>query len=103
MTLETALSFTAPSLFLALPFLPPAVPAAGAEDPLARARRVLAVHPVLDGHNDLPWAIRENPDAPGDVAAYDLLSRTRGATDLERLRPAWPAEGATARGKATGQ
>jgi membrane dipeptidase len=62
-------------------------PAAAAEDEaLARARRVLAVHPVLDGHNDLPWAIRENPDAPGDVAAYDLRARTRGDTDLERLR-----------------
>jgi membrane dipeptidase len=87
MTLETAVSFTAPSLFFALSFLPPAAAGAVAEDDaLARARRVLAVHPVLDGHNDLPWAIRENPDAPGDVAAYDLLSRTKGNTDLERLR-----------------
>src|SRR5512144_1134458 len=87
MTLKTALSFTAPSLFCALSFALPGAPAAGAEDEaLARARRVLAGHPVLDGHNDLPWAIRENPDAPGDVAAYDLLSRTKGATDLARLR-----------------
>ena len=81
MTLQTALAFTASSIFLL------AAPAAGAEDdPPARARRVLAVHPVLDGHNDLPWAIRENPDAPGDVAAYGLSARTKGATDLERLR-----------------
>ncbi len=86
MTHKTALSFTAPSLFLALSFLPPAAPAGEAEDALARAKRVLAVHPVLDGHNDLPWAIRESPDAPGDVAAYDLLSRTKGTTDLARLR-----------------
>jgi microsomal dipeptidase-like Zn-dependent dipeptidase len=70
-----------------LSLLPPAAPAAGAGDEaLARVRRVLAAHPVLDGHNDLPWAIRENPDAPGDVAAYDLRFRTRGDTDLERLR-----------------
>jgi membrane dipeptidase len=87
MTLKRALPFTVPSLFFALSLLPPPSPAAGAEDEaLARVRRVLAVHPVFDGHNDLPWAIRENPDAPGDVAAYDLRSRTRGATDLERLR-----------------
>jgi membrane dipeptidase len=53
---------------------------------MARALAVLAKHPVLDGHNDLPWAIRENPSAPGDVAAYDLRTRTKGATDLARLR-----------------
>ncbi|MFN8090744.1 MAG: dipeptidase [Vicinamibacteria bacterium] len=39
---------------------------------------------MLDGHNDLPWAIRER--AGGDVAAYDLRARTKGATDLARLR-----------------
>jgi membrane dipeptidase len=69
---------------LGLTFLPAL---AGAEDPaLARALAVLARHPVVDGHNDLPWAIRENPEAPGDVEAYDLRSRTRGHTDIERLR-----------------
>jgi membrane dipeptidase len=58
---------------------------ADAADPfLARALAVLARHAVLDGHNDLPWAIREK--AAGDVAAYDLRARTKGATDLERLR-----------------
>src|SRR5262245_11299902 len=55
-------------------------------DPLARAKAVLARHPVIDGHNDLPWAIRENPKAPRDVIAYDLRRRTPGNTDLERLR-----------------
>jgi membrane dipeptidase len=53
---------------------------------LERARRVLGAHPVIDGHNDLPWAIRENTGAPRDVEAYDLRSRTKGNTDLERLR-----------------
>ena len=38
----------------------------------ARALRVLASHPVFDGHNDLPWRIREDKSHPGDVAAYDL-------------------------------
>jgi membrane dipeptidase len=55
-------------------------------DALARARRVLARQPVIDGHNDLPWAIRHAPDAPSDVGAYDLRRRTDGDTDLERLR-----------------
>jgi membrane dipeptidase len=60
---------------------------ARAEDPaLEHARRVLARHPVIDGHNDLPWTIREKTGAPGDVEAYDLRHRTEGDTDLERLR-----------------
>jgi len=53
---------------------------------LARARALLARHPVLDGHNDLPWAIRESPEAPLDVVAYDLRRPTPGNTDLARLR-----------------
>jgi membrane dipeptidase len=57
-----------------------------ADDPLARATALLARHPILDGHNDLPWAIRENAQAPLDVEAYDLRRRTPGDTDLERLR-----------------
>jgi membrane dipeptidase len=81
MTQKKAFTFTAAALF----FLAGA--AADAEDEaLARARRVLAAHPVFDGHNDLPWAIRENPGAPRDVVAYDLRARTKGATDLDRLR-----------------
>jgi len=58
-----------------------------ADDPaMARALRVLAVHPVIDGHNDLPWAIRESDKAPRDVAAYDIRGRAPGATDLARLK-----------------
>jgi membrane dipeptidase len=53
---------------------------------LRRARRLLDRHPVLDGHNDLAWAIRNDPTAPGDVEAYDLRKRTPGDTDLARLR-----------------
>src|SRR5687768_8731015 len=57
-----------------------------ADDPaLLRARRILAATPLIDGHNDLPWAIREYEKAPRDVAAYDLRSRTPGHTDLARL------------------
>ena len=53
---------------------------------LARARRVLKASPLIDGHNDLAIVIREDAKAPGDVAAYDLRTRTSGDTDLERLR-----------------
>ena len=56
------------------------------EKDLARARRVLESTPLIDGHNDLAWAIREDSIAPMDVAAYDLTKRTRGHTDIERLR-----------------
>jgi membrane dipeptidase len=63
-----------------------AQPLRAADDPLARAQAVLVHHPVIDGHNDLPWAIRENPAAPRDVLAYDLRRPTAGNTDLERLR-----------------
>jgi membrane dipeptidase len=55
-------------------------------DPHARIRALLASHPVIDGHNDLPWAIRESTAAPRDVLAYDLRRRTTGNTDFERLR-----------------
>ncbi|MEJ2539521.1 MAG: dipeptidase [Gemmatimonadota bacterium] len=61
--------------------------AAGAQDaPSDRVRRVLATTPLVDGHNDLPWAIRNDESAPMDVAAYDLRSTTPGHTDLARLR-----------------
>ena len=53
---------------------------------LARAKRVLRTTPLIDGHNDLPWRIREDSVARGNVAAYDLRKRTPGHTDLERLR-----------------
>jgi membrane dipeptidase len=52
----------------------------------ARALRVLRAAPVFDAHNDLPWRIREDSVAPGNVDAYDLRARTRGMTDLDRLR-----------------
>ena len=53
---------------------------------LARAIRILKQTPLIDGHNDLPWRIREDSIARGNVAAYDLRKRTPGHTDLDRLR-----------------
>jgi membrane dipeptidase len=65
----------------------PAAHAADAEDAaLARARRLLEQAILIDGHNDLPWAIRQHETAPRDVAAYDLRKRTSGDTDLARLK-----------------
>lgn len=52
----------------------------------ALARKVLSESPLIDGHNDLPWAIRNHAAAPHDVEAYDLRGRVPGHTDLARLR-----------------
>jgi membrane dipeptidase len=68
----------------------------------ARAERALRAAPLTDGHNDLPWAIREaTPNAsvedargawrdslpaPLDAASYDIRGRAKGHTDLPRLR-----------------
>jgi membrane dipeptidase len=60
-------------------------PAPSASD-MARALRVLKAAPVLDGHNDLPWRIREDTLHPHDVEAYDLRRSAPGMTDLARLR-----------------
>jgi membrane dipeptidase len=53
---------------------------------LARAKRILRETPLIDGHNDLPWRIREDSIARGNVDAYDLRKRTPGHTDLDRLK-----------------
>ncbi|MGH7603652.1 MAG: dipeptidase [Gemmatimonadaceae bacterium] len=60
---------------------------ANPNDPyMARVRRILSETPLIDGHNDLPWRIREDSIARGNVDAYDLRKRTPGQTDLERLK-----------------
>ena len=53
---------------------------------LEHARKLLRSTPLIDGHNDLPWEIREFKTAPRDVAAYDLRGRTPKHTDLARLQ-----------------
>jgi len=53
---------------------------------LERAKRILSQTPLIDGHNDLPWRIREDSIARGNVDAYDLRKRTPGHTDLDRLK-----------------
>jgi membrane dipeptidase len=72
-------------LLLALFTLEPL--SAQSSDPhLARARRVLRLTPLIDGHNDLPWAIRTDSIARHDVEKYDLRKTTAGHTDLARLK-----------------
>lgn len=51
---------------------------------LERAKSILEQAPVVDGHNDLPWVIREK--FGGDVEGYDVSVRAQYDTDLPRLR-----------------
>ncbi|WKX70716.1 dipeptidase [Streptomyces sp. XD-27] len=55
-------------------------------DLLAQARELLAVHPVVDGHNDLPWALRAQ--VRYDLGRRDLATDQRAHlhTDIPRLR-----------------
>ncbi|MEW1904153.1 MULTISPECIES: dipeptidase [unclassified Streptomyces] len=57
-----------------------------AADRLAEARELLAGYPVVDGHNDLPWALREH--VRYDLDRMDIAADQTGAlhTDLARLR-----------------
>ena len=43
---------------------------------LARARAMLAAMPLIDGHNDLPWALREAGRA--DFRGADLAGPPAG-------------------------
>ena len=86
----SSLSIVAGSVVLLLALAPPSIqaqatPAPSARD-LARAKRILSETPLIDGHNDLPWRIREDSSARGNVDAYDLRKRTPGHTDFERLK-----------------
>jgi len=53
---------------------------------LAHVKQLLKTTPLVDSHNDLPWAMREFANAPLDVEAYDLNKTTKGMTDIKRLR-----------------
>lgn len=52
---------------------------------LAHARQLLKKVILVDGHNDLPWAIRTDKKNPSNVEAYDLNGTVPGQTDLKRL------------------
>ena len=53
---------------------------------VAHVKSLLRTTPLVDSHNDLPWAMREDANAPLDVVAYDLNKPTKGMTDIARLR-----------------
>lgn len=63
--------------------------AAPAQDAGERVRRVLRQTPVIDGHNDLPWEIRDRYDfwrKPLDLDADTSRLEARLQTDLPRMR-----------------
>jgi membrane dipeptidase len=74
--------------------LPAFTPAAQVQDDQHRVEQILARTPLIDGHNDLPWEIRER--FKSDLTAVDLKSDTRRLpfppdasalmTDIPRLR-----------------
>src|SRR5690242_14044546 len=60
--------------------------AAQSSDPaLEHAQKLLESTALIDGHNDLPWEIRESKAAPRDVAAYDIRRTAPKQTDLPRM------------------
>ena len=60
--------------------------AAQADPALAHANALLSRTPLIDGHNDLPWVIREDSLHPRDVAAYDIRGHVHGMTDFPRIQ-----------------
>lgn len=75
------------TLVLAASMLAMALPAA-AQDGEARARRILERTPLIDGHNDLPWALRETygNDPRAVDLSENLAALTKLHTDIPRLR-----------------
>jgi len=59
---------------------------APADDLFERARAINRASPLIDGHNDYPWAVRE--DVPTlDLAAIDIRgAQPKTMTDIPRLR-----------------
>ena len=51
---------------------------------LEHAKEILRSTPLIDGHNDLPWLIRE--ETGGDVSAFRLDRENQFDTDIPRLR-----------------
>jgi membrane dipeptidase len=63
--------------------------AAAAQTPGQRVQRVLAKTPVIDGHNDLPWEIRDKYDfwrKPLNLDADTSRLEDRLQTDLPRMK-----------------
>jgi membrane dipeptidase len=55
------------------------------DDALAHAKRLLKTAPIIDGHNDFPWQVRDKGN--GDLNAFDMRKPQPALmTDLARLR-----------------
>lgn len=57
-----------------------------ADPALEHAKKLLKNTILIDGHNDLPWAVRTSKKAAGRVEEYDLRGKVAGQTDISRLR-----------------
>jgi membrane dipeptidase len=75
-----------PFAYHLLLFVMAAAAATAQGDPATRARALHREVPLIDGHNDYPWALREhNPDR--DLATLDIRSsQPKIHTDIPRLR-----------------
>jgi membrane dipeptidase len=51
---------------------------------LQHARELLRTSPLIDGHNDVPWLIRE--ETQGDIEAFGLARGNDFETDIPKLR-----------------
>ncbi len=80
------LAIVVTSLAAQVPATRPVAKQHTAAEALAHANALLATTPLVDGHNDLPWAIREDKRAPMDVDAYDLRKHTPHQTDIARMK-----------------
>ena len=85
--IRTILLTSVAAALLASPVLAQAPDAAGE----ARARRILERTPLIDGHNDLPWALRQNHG--NDPFAVDLTANLDATTDLHTDIPRLRAGG----------
>ncbi len=72
-------------LTVAIPMTAAAQSSTTTDPALAHARRLLERVPLIDGHNDLPWEIRDSRTAPRDVDAYDIRQPAPKQTDLPRM------------------
>ena len=54
------------------------------DEALQHARELLRTSPLIDGHNDVPWQIRE--ETQGDIEAFGLARGNEFETDIPKLR-----------------
>ena len=79
------------ALFVSLLALTSLVPVQGAAtvpqtDNAKRAERVLKSTPLIDGHNDLPYAIRRSTNDQIYDGKLPFETSLKGHTDLPRMR-----------------